>query len=135
MNVIFISPHFPLHFYQFCDRLKGLGVNVLGIGDTDYNNISENCRNSLTEYYRVDSLEDYDQVYKAVAFYIFRYGRIDYIDSQNEYWLELEARLRTDFNIPTGFHTGDLDAVKRKSEMKKRLPGSQCSDGAVSPCG
>ena len=119
MNVIFISPHFPLHFYQFCDRLKRMGVNVLGIGDTPYDNISENCRASLTEYYRVDSLEDYDQVYQAVAFYIFRYGRIDYIDSQNEYWLELEAKLRTDFNIPTGFHTADLDAVKRKSEMKK----------------
>lgn len=119
MNVIFISPHFPLHFYQFCDRLKRMGANVLGIGDTAYDSISENCRRSLTEYYRVDSLEDYDQVYRAVAFFAFRYGRIDYIDSQNEYWLELEARLRTDFNIPTGFHTADLDAVKRKSEMKK----------------
>ena len=32
MNVIFISPHFPHHFYNFCDRLKHLGVNVLGIG-------------------------------------------------------------------------------------------------------
>ena len=119
MNVIFISPHFPLHFYQFCDRLKRMGVHVLGIGDTAYDNISENCRSSLTEYYRVDSLEDYDQVYRAVAYYIFHYGRIDYIDSQSEYWLELEAKLRTDFNIPTGFHTADLDAVKRKSEMKK----------------
>ena len=119
MNVIFISPHFPLHFYQFCDRLKRMGVNVLGIGDTPYDSISNNCKASLTEYYRVDSLEAYDQVYKAVAYYIFHYGRIDYIDSQNEYWLELEAKLRTDFNIPTGFHTADLDAVKRKSEMKK----------------
>ena len=119
MNVIFISPHFPLHFYQFCDRLKRMGVNVLGIGDSPYESISENCRSALTEYYRVDSLENYEEVYRAVAFYIHRYGRIDYIDSQNEYWLELEAKLRTDFNIPTGFHTSDLDAVKRKSEMKK----------------
>lgn len=119
MNVIFIPPHFPLHFYQFCDRLKNLGVNVLGIGDAPYDAIGQNCQASLTEYYRVDSLENYEQVYRAVAFYIHSYGRIDYIDSQNEYWLELEARLRTDFNIPTGFHTADLDAVKRKSEMKK----------------
>lgn len=119
MNVIFLSPHFPLHFYQFCDRLKRLGVNVLGIGDTPYDAISQSCRDSLTEYYRVDSLEDYGQVYRGVAFYIFRYGRIDYIDSQNEYWLSLEARLRTDFNIPTGFHTLDMAAVQRKSEMKK----------------
>ena len=119
MNVIFISPHFPLHFYQFCDRLKRMGVNVLGIGDTPYEGISDNCKASLTEYYRVDSLEDYEQVYRAVAFYIHRYGRIDYIDSQNEYWLELEAKIRTDFNIPTGFHTSDLDAVKHKSRMKE----------------
>lgn len=118
-NVIFISPHFPLHFYNFCERLKGLGVNVLGIGDAAYDTIGEECQNALTEYYRVNSLEDYEDVYRAVAFYIFKYGRIDYIDSQNEYWLELEAHLRTDFNINTGFHLSDMEAVKRKSEMKK----------------
>ena len=85
------SPHFPEHFYSFCDGLKRLGVNVLGIGD--------NFRNSLTEYYYLPSLEDYDAVYRAVALFTFKYGRIDFNDSQNEYWLELEARLRTDFNI------------------------------------
>ncbi|MGM9941926.1 MAG: acetyl-CoA carboxylase biotin carboxylase subunit family protein [Bulleidia sp.] len=119
MNVIFISPHFPLHFYQFCDRLKRLGVNVLGIGDAPYESVSDACKNSLTEYYRVDSLEDYDAVYRGAAFFISRYGRIDYIESQNEYWLGLEARLRTDFNVPSGFHVEDLDGVRRKSEMKK----------------
>lgn len=118
MNVIFISPHFPLHFYNFCDRLKKLGVNVLGIGDTVYDAISEECRQSLTEYYYVSSLENYEEVYRAVAHYIFKYGRIDYIDSMNEYWLELEARIRDDFNINTGFKTKDMEAIKRKSLMK-----------------
>lgn len=118
-NVIFISPHFPLHFYNFCDRLKRLGINVLGIGDTAYDLIGENCQNSLTEYYYVNSLENYEEVYRAVAFFTFKYGKIDFIDSQNEYWLELEAQLRTDFNICTGFKTADMEAVKRKSEMKK----------------
>lgn len=119
MNVIFISPNFPLHFYNFCDRLRGLGVNVLGIGDCPYNDLSDNCRNALTEYYYVPSLEDYEAVYRVVAFFSFKYGRIDYIDSQNEYWLELEAMLRTDFNITTGFQAKDMDAVKRKSRMKE----------------
>lgn len=119
MNVIFISPHFPLHFYNFCDRLKRLGVHVLGIGDAPYDGLAEECKNALTEYYYVPSLEDYESVYRATAYYILHYGRIDYIDSQNEYWLELEAKLRTDFNIPTGFHSGDMDAVKRKSRMKE----------------
>lgn len=118
MNVIFISPHFPEHFYNFCDRLKNLGVNVLGIGDCPYDGIGDNCRNSLTEYYYVSSLENYDEVFRAVAFFSFKYGKIDFIDSQNEYWLELEARLRTDFNITTGFKTEDMEKVKYKSKMK-----------------
>ena len=118
MNVIFISPHFPEHFYNFCDRLKHLGVNVLGIGDCPYDGIGDNCRNSLTEYYCVPSLENYDEVFRAVAFFTFKYGKIDFIDSQNEYWLELEARLRTDFNITTGFKTADMEQVKYKSKMK-----------------
>ncbi|MDO4321947.1 MAG: ATP-grasp domain-containing protein [Lachnospiraceae bacterium] len=123
MNVVFISPHFPLHFYNFCDRLKRLGVQVLGIGDAPYESIGENCQNALTEYYYVGNLENYGEVYRAVAFFIFKYGRIDYIDSQNEYWLELEARLRTDFHVTSGFQTADMEAVKRKSEMKKGYAG------------
>ena len=33
MNFIFVSPNFPHTYWQFCDRLKRDGVNVLGIGD------------------------------------------------------------------------------------------------------
>ena len=119
MNVIFISPGFPRHFYQFCERLKSRGVNVLGIGDCPYENLSDNCKYSLCDYRYVSSLQDYDAVYKAVAEFIFLYGRIDYIESQNEFWLELDARIRTDFNIPTGPKSHELTFMNRKSEMKK----------------
>lgn len=119
MNVIFISPHFPLHFWNFCDRLRRLGVNVLGIGDAPYDSLRQEVRDSLAEYYYVGSLSDYEQVYRAAAYYISRYGRIDHIESQNEYWLWLEARLRTDFNISTGWHVEDMEAVKLKSKMKR----------------
>ena len=118
MNVIFISPHFPLHFWNFCDRLKHLGVNVLGIGDAAYDGLPSQVKGSLSEYYYVTSLEDYDQVYRAVAYFGGRYGRIDYVESQNEYWLELEARIRTDFNVTTGWKSADMEAVKLKSQMK-----------------
>ena len=33
MNFIFVSPHFPKTYWNFCDRLHRNGVNVLGIGD------------------------------------------------------------------------------------------------------
>lgn len=118
MNVIFISPHFPYYYYNFCDRLKKRGVTVLGIGDTPYENISQQTKDSLNEYYYVKSLEDYDSVYKAVAYYISKFGRISWIESENEYWLMTEAHLRTDFNVTTGPKLDRMGEQRYKSKMK-----------------
>ncbi len=119
MNFVFISPQFPHTYWNFCDRLRRGGVNVLGIGDAPYDSLDWNVKNSLTEYYYVDSLEDYDKVFRAVAFFSFKYGKIDWIESNNEYWLEQDARLRTDFNIQTGARLDEIDRYKSKAEMKK----------------
>ena len=119
MNFVFISPHFPHTYWQFCDRLKRNGINVLGIGDAPYDGLEAPLKAALTEYYRVDNLEDYDQVYRAVAFFAFKYGKIDWIESMNEYWLTQDARLRTDFNITTGIRSDRIDFIKEKSLMKK----------------
>lgn len=118
-NFIFISPNFPDTYWRFCRELKNNGFNVFGIGDCEYFELSDGLRASLTEYYKVSSLENYDEVYRAVAFFSFRYGKIDWLESNNEYWLEQDARLRTDFNINTGFKTDDVPKIKFKSEMKK----------------
>ena len=40
--------------------------------------IAEGVEEVSDEYYRVNSLENYDEVYRAVAYFAFRYGRIDY---------------------------------------------------------
>lgn len=119
MNFIFISPHFPHTYCHFCSRLKANGVNVLGIADAPYDRIEGELRDSLTEYYRVDNLEDYSQVYRAVAYFAHKYGKIDWIESNNEYWLEQDAALRTDFNVLTGIHSDRISSIKNKSEMKK----------------
>lgn len=117
-NFVFISPNFPDTYWRFCRELKNNGFNVLGIGDCEYFQLSNELRASLTEYYKVSALENYDEVYRAVAFFSFRYGKIDWLESNNEYWLEQDARLRTDFNICSGFKTEDITKVKFKSEMK-----------------
>lgn len=118
MNFIFISPHFPTNYWKFCCELKKNGVNVLGIGDAEYDSLTDELKGSLTEYYKVDNMENYDEMFRAVAFFSFKYGKIDWIESNNEYWLEQDARLRTDFNVTTGPHTEDMEAVKYKSKMK-----------------
>lgn len=119
MNVVFISPHFPEYYHNFCSRLKDRGVNVLGVGDCPYEMISDETKNSLTEYYYVGSLENYDEVYRACAYFSSQYGKIDWIESENEYWLELEATLRRDFNVTTGPQIQDMRWMKYKSAMKE----------------
>ena len=118
MNFIFISPQFPENYQYFCSALKRNGVNVLGIADVPYEQLSPQLRESLTEYYRVSDLEQYEEVLKAVGFFTFKYGKIDWIESNNEYWLEQDARLRTDFHVTTGFQLEEMEHVKRKSKMK-----------------
>ena len=118
-NVVFISPNFPTNYWQFCRELKNNGLNVLGIGDAPYDSLTPELRSSLNEYYKVGSLEDYDEVYRAVAYFIFKHGRIDWLESNNEYWLERDAQLRTDFHITSGFQTGDIPHIKYKSKMKE----------------
>lgn len=119
MNFVFISPHFPKTYWNFCDRLKRNGVNVLGIGDAPYEEIPEGLKRSLTEYYRVDSMENYDAMVRAMGYFTFRYGKIDWVESNNEYWLEQDAALRTDFNINTGAKRDFIDRIKLKSRMKE----------------
>ena len=118
-NFIFISPNFPTNYWQFCRELKNNGLNVLGIGDQPYEELLPELKESLNEYYKVASLENYDEVFRAVAFFSFKYGKIDFLESNNEYWLEQDARLRTDFNICTGFKTDDMPRIKYKSKMKE----------------
>lgn len=119
MNFVFISPHFPRTYWLFANRLKRNGVNVLGIGDCPYDGLEDNVRDSLTEYYYVQDMKDYEQVFKAVAFFSFKYGKIDWLESNNEFWLELDARLRTDFHITTGEQYADIGRIKKKSSMKE----------------
>ena len=107
-NFIFISPNFPMTYWKFCAELKKNGMRVLGIGDSPYENLLQELRDSLDEYYKVSSLENYDEVFKAVAFFSFKYGKIDWLESNNEYWLMQDARRRTECIISTGPKLADL---------------------------
>ena len=117
-NFVFISPNFPTNYWQFCRELKNNGMRVLGIGDQPYDTLLPELKSSLHEYYKVGSMENYDEVYRAVAFFISKYGRIDWLESNNEYWLERDAMLRTDFHITSGFQVEDMERIKFKSKMK-----------------
>ena len=138
MNVIFISPHFPQTYSHFCAGLRANGANVLGIADAPYEQLSDELRGALTDYYKVNNLEDYGEVYRAVAWFAHKYGKIDWIESNNEYWLAQDARLRTDFNVTTGLKTDRIASIRNKSEMKKYyalggIPTARQIKGAEGP--
>ena len=57
---------------------------------------------------------------RAVGYFTGRYGKMDWIESNNEYWLELDAALRTDFNVLTGLKSDDIGRFRSKSGMKER---------------
>lgn len=118
MNYIMISPHFPSNFETFVVRLNEKGITTLGIADEPYDNLSQAMKDNLTEYYRVDDMEDYDQMYRAVAYFASKYGKIDRIESHNEHWLMLDAQLRTDFNV-FGYNNQNINLIKFKSTMKE----------------
>lgn len=118
MNYVFISPHFPENFKYFVVAMKRQGIKVMGIASEPFEALDIELKESLTEYYKVDDMEDYNQLLKACGYFISKHGRIDYIESHNEYWLETDAKLRTDFNVP-GYKIQDMAPIKKKSEMKK----------------
>ncbi|MBC2737571.1 MAG: ATP-grasp domain-containing protein [Desulfobacteraceae bacterium] len=132
MNVVYLSPHFPYHYHQFCRQLKEAGANVLGIGDAPVHQLASEVRESLTEYYHVADMHDDDALVRACGYFTHRYGKLDRLESLNEYWLSTEARLRDDFNI-FGIRGHQIDTIRKKSKMKAafRAAGVPVARGAV----
>ena len=120
MNYLLVSPNFPVMQEFFAKKLVEKGVKVLGIGSESYDSLSDSLKSSLSEYYKVDDLENYEDVLRGVAFLIYKHGTIDRVESNNEHWLTLDSIIREQFNIP-GVKSKNLDFTKYKSKMKERF--------------
>ena len=118
-NFIIISPHFPETYYRFAQALKNNGFRVLGIGDASFFEIPHELRNCLDEYYCCYDMENYENEKHAVGHFRNKYGIIDYLESNNEYWLEKDSWLRNDYNIPNGVRPNELKYWQHKSMMKE----------------
>ena len=118
MNFVFISPNFPENYSAFVEGLKNVGFNVLGVGDAPYESLNETLKRCLTEYYRCYNMDDFEQQCAAISYFENKYGHIDYIESNNEYWLRKDAALRARFNV-TGLRPDYMDNITNKEHMKK----------------
>ena len=119
MNFIFISPNFPRIYSHFVKSLHDRGVNVLGIGDEPYDQLSQELKENLTEYCYVSNMSNLDWMKNTVDYLKGKYGQIDYIESNNEFWLFSDSYLREHINCPNGFRPDEMNKIKYKSQMKE----------------
>jgi len=119
MNFIFISPNYPRRYFKWVQSLKRRGVTVLGIGDTPYGELEAELRLDLSEYYFLSDLSSKEKMLEACHYFEKKYGKIEYIESDNEWWLEMDAFLREKLGVSSGFHPQDMLKIKSKSAMKK----------------
>jgi len=120
-NFVFISPHFPDTYYRFCAALRRNGFRVLGVGDCPYSQLAQEVKDSLDEYYYCWDMDNFEAEKRAVEYFERRYGHIDFIESNNEYWLDRDAQLRDIFNVTTGINGEGIKVYQHKSLMKEKF--------------
>lgn len=118
-NVILISADFPWTYYQFAKAFRKNGCNVLVIGGTPYNELAQGLKEAATEYYQSYEMNNFDKMCEIVQCFINKYGPIDFLESNNEYWLRSDSKLRERFGISSGIYPSQLDDYQRKSSMKQ----------------
>lgn len=118
---IFVSPDFPQININLCESLARSGVRVLGVGDAEYSSLDPRLKECVHEYYKVSALDNYPEVYRAVAFFAHKYGKPTHLESNNSHWLNQDARLRLDFNI-SGITWNASDADSLNIALEAGLP-------------
>ncbi|MCS7298168.1 MAG: ATP-grasp domain-containing protein [Bacteroidia bacterium] len=135
MTWLFLSPEFPPNYHLFAWNLKLLGGVATGIGGPPLHHLPPHVAQSLHHYESVGDLHHTDVVMKAVHALVHAVGPLQGVDSFNEYWLALEARIRDELNLP-GPRSADLPAFQQKSMMKtyfqragiEPIPGTLAKD-------
>ena len=126
MNFIFISPNFPTIYSHFIKALHDRGVTVLGIGDEPFDKLTQECRENLTEYCFCSNLGNLQWMKNTVDYLKGKYGPISYLESNNEFWLENDAKLREYADVVNGLRPADMEAIKYKSKMKANFIKAGC---------
>ena len=119
MNYIFISPNFPTLYSKFVKALNDRGVNVFGIGDQRFDELNDELKENLKEYCYVSDLSNTKWMIETIQYLKNKYGDIDFIESNNEYWMMNDAKYREWFNVKNGYRYHDLEVFQSKSGMKK----------------
>ncbi len=119
MNVLMISPGYPVEMGFFTRGLASVGATVIGIGDQSRDALPEPARAGLAHYEQVGSLADETAVV-AVVHALAQHARIDQVECLWEPYMLLAARLREEFGLP-GLTVAQTVPFRDKEAMKQLL--------------
>ena len=118
MNVVMISPGFPLEMAYFTRALAATGVAVIGVGDQPVQALPPEARAALAHYEQV-SLADPDAVLGALHG-LARHAAIDQVECLWEPYMVLAAQVRESFGL-AGMTVAQTLPFRDKELMKQVL--------------
>lgn len=119
MNILFLSPGFPVEMPRFVRGLASVGASVLGVGDQPESLLPPMARDALAGYVQVRSLWDEEQVLAQVR-ELTRARPVDRVECLWEPGVLLAARLREALGLP-GMGVEQATAFRDKERMKQLL--------------
>lgn len=119
MNVLMISPGFPVEQPYFTRGLARQGVQVIGLGDQPESALPPLAREALAAYLQVPSFSNEPEVIRIVSEAARKTG-IDQIECTWEPWMTLAARLRETLGLG-GMNLEQTIPFRDKEIMKQKL--------------
>ena len=128
MNVLFVSPGFPLEMPRFARGLAEVGQRVYGLGEPPEAALGDDVRRTLSGYLQVRSLWDEPAVVEAVRRFA-AHRPLDRVECLWEPGVVLAARLREALDLP-GMRVEQALCFRDKERMKLALDAA----GIRTPC-
>jgi hypothetical protein len=133
VRILYLSPGFPPNSHLFCVAAHSRGASVLAVGDMPEHDLPQEAHQALERYVFEPRMGDYELLLGIVKSMIVEHGRIDFVESNGEHWLEVEGRLRDDLGIE-GLSARDVRRLRSKSAMAEAFekagvpfpPGIRC---------
>src|SRR4051812_4106161 len=98
-RILYLSPGFPPNSHLFCVAARARGASVVAVGDVPQSDLPPEARDALDAYVFEPRMGEYDVLLAVVRAIVAEHGRIDFVESNGEHWLEVEGRLRDDLGI------------------------------------
>jgi hypothetical protein len=118
MNVVMLSPGFPLEMSYFTRGLAAAGATVIGVGDQPQPALPAAARDALAHYEHV-SLSDEESVIGALHG-LAQHVHLDQVECLWEPYMILAARIRETFGLP-GMTVDETVPFRDKERMKQVL--------------